>query len=181
MREDAPTLCTYTRCAFINRNDNNGETDMDGQILDSLRTSGAEAITSDGAHENALIPLEQKNVVFRQMFEYPVADFEAEVGFYIRVFGFKNIALTDEYALFRHPKHEYCISFRKVDSSLALGELGLKLLFMTTDIPAADAHLEDTGLVPKREILQGSPVQDVIHFSTPAGLSIEIWQMPIEV
>ena len=152
---------------------------MKDRILESLRTAGAEAIANDGHHEQTLIPLEQEDVVFRQMFEYPVADFEAEVGFYVRVFGLANIALTDDYALFKHPEYEYCVSFRKVDGS-TLKDTGLKLLFMTTDIPAADAHLEQTGLVPEREIRKGSPVQDVIHCKTPGGVAVEIWQMPID-
>lgn len=147
-------------------------------ILEALRSAGTRAIANDGTHDHNLIPLEQKDVVFKQMFEYPVQDFEAEVGFYATVFGLETIALTDDYALFKHPEHGYCISFRKADDAPALSKTGLKLLFMTADISAADAHLGQTGLLPAREIRQGSPVQEVIYFATPAGVAIEIWEDP---
>lgn len=148
------------------------------RITERLRQAGAAAIAADGKHDSIAMPLFQNDVVFQQMFEYPVADFEAEVGFYVEVFGLDNIALTDEYALFTHPQNRWCMSFRKDESAKSATEYGLKLLFMTTDIPAADAHLEQTGLASDREIRKGSPVQDVIHFSTPAGLAVEIWEDP---
>lgn len=153
---------------------------MNDEIRKTLRSAGIEASSNDGKHEQPLIPLKQENVVFRQMFEYPVSDFETEVGFYVSVLGLTNIALTDEYALFQHPEHGFCISFRRVTDAASFVDTGLKLLFMTTDIPAADAHLGQTGLVPAGEIRKGSPVQDVIHFVTPAGVAVEIWQMPID-
>lgn len=131
----------------------------------------------DGGISGDLIPLRQDNVVFRQMFEYSVADFEAEVGFYASVFGFPFIAMTEDYALFNHPDGSFCLSFIKADETHTNG---LKLLFMTTDIPGADEHLGSTGLVDDREIRMGSDVQRVIHFSAPSGLAIEIWEMPTE-
>lgn len=150
----------------------------DGEIIEQLRNAGVSAIVNDGVHRAMPIPLEHEGVIFQQMFEYPVADFEAEVGFYKRVLGFTTLALTSEYALFTHPEHGYCISFRKDVDSPSPATIGLKLLFMTRDIPAADAHLEATELVPVREIRKGSSVQDVIYFSTPAGVAVEIWEFP---
>lgn len=150
----------------------------ENQHLQHFRDAGAKAISKDGKHGHTQIQLQQKDVVFQQMFEYPVSDFEAEVGFYISVFGLPAIAMTDDYALFKHQENGYCISFRKDDSMPQPSTIGLKLLFMTTDIPGADVHLDQTGLVPDRDIRKGSPVQDVIHFSTPSGVAVEIWQMP---
>lgn len=144
--------------------------------LEQLRESGRQVIESE--HPGGpLIPLEFDTVVFRQMFEYPVTDFEAEVGFYAEVFGFPLIAMTDDYALLTYPNDAFCLSFRKAcESQIA----GLKLLFMTTDVDGADAHLAKTGLVEDRAIRMGSDVQRVIHFSAPSGLAIEIWEMPTE-
>lgn len=144
--------------------------------LEKLREAGRTTIETEKP-TGKLIPLEQGDVVFRQMFEYPVVDFEAEVGFYSEIFGFPNIAMTEDYALFTHPEGGFCLSFRKVDESKIDG---LKLLFMTTDIPASDAHLASTGLVEDRAIRKGSEVQQVIHFTSPAGLAIEIWEEPTE-
>lgn len=144
--------------------------------LDELRELGRKTIESEQP-TGTPIPLEQANVVFRQMFEYPVADFEAEVGFYSEVFGFSALALTTDYALFTYANGAFCLSFRKAQVSHLEG---LKLLFMTTDLDGADAHLAATGLVEDRVIRKGSEVQEVIHFSTPAGLAIEIWEDPTE-
>ncbi len=142
-----------------------------------LRTTGR-SIIEHGSGRGPSIPLQQDGVVFRQMFEYSVADFEAEVGFYAAVFGFSVVAMTEDYALFADPHDGFCLSFRKCDTS---HNAGLKLLFMTRDIDAADNHLGSTGLVDDREIRTGSDVQRVIHFAAPSGLAIEIWEMPASI
>lgn len=143
-------------------------------VLETLRDAGARTITSEHA-TGSLIPLDQDGVVFRHMFEYGVADFEAEVGFYSQAFGFSPVAITHDYALFTHPDGSFCVSFRKDTENRTVG---LKLLFMTADIDAAEAHLAGTGLVEDREIRNGSPVQRVIYFAAPSGLAIEIWEDP---
>lgn len=148
--------------------------------IDQLRNAGLQAIETEAA-TGRLIPLEQNGVVFQQMFEYTVRDFPKEVGFYAEVLGFTPIALTNDYALFTHPQHSYCMSFRLDESAADQSTTGLKLLFMTVNIPTADAHLEQSGLVPDRTIFKGSPVQDVISFSTPSGVAVEIWEDPSPV
>lgn len=142
-----------------------------------LLTAGIRAIKTEAA-TGSLVPLMQDGVVFQQMFEYTVYHFTAEVGFYAEVLGFTPIALTEDYALFTHPDHGYCMSFRLDESAPDQSNTGLKLLFMTSDIPAADAHLEQSHLVPDRTTYKGSPVQDVITFSTPNGVRVEIWEDP---
>lgn len=149
-------------------------------VINQLRAAGVQAIASEQA-TGAQIPLEQDGVVFQQMFEYPVRSFPEEVGFYAEVLGFTPIALTNDYALFTHPRHHYCLSFRLDASAPDPSTIGLKLLFMTRNIPAADAHLEQTGLIPSRTIFKGSPVQDVISFETPSGVAVEIWEDPTPV
>lgn len=112
------------------------------------------------------------------MFEYPAHDFTAEVGFYAEVLGLTPIALTTDYALFTHPQHRYCLSFRADGDAPDLATMRLKLLFMTADIDRADAHLGASGFLPHREIRPGSAVQRVIHFATPNGVAVEIWEDP---
>jgi hypothetical protein len=146
--------------------------------MDELREAGATAIRRHGRHERPMLHLEQDGVVFLQMFEYPVADFELEVGFFVRVFGLPTLALTDGYALFAHPDGAYGLSFRK-DATLAPpSTIGLKLLFMTRDVEGARTQLQETGLVPDLAIRRGSPTQRVIHFATPSGVAVEIWEFP---
>lgn len=142
-----------------------------------LREAGRRAIRNEAA-TGELIPMAQDGVVFQQMFEYPVRDFTAEVGFYAEVLGLTPIALTTDYALFTHPQYRYCLSFRADSDAPSQATTGLKLLFMTADIDAADTHLGESGFLPDREIRSGSPVQRVIHFATPNGVAVEIWEDP---
>jgi len=150
----------------------------DPHILDMFREAGAAAILGDERHAPEMLRLEQDGVVFRQMFEYPVADFTAEVGFYALVFGLPTIALTDAYALFAHPDGAYCLSFRKDEQLPSPSVIRLKLLFMTTDVEGTIAQLQQSPVAPELEVRTGSPVQRVVHFSTPAGVAIEIWECP---
>ncbi len=150
----------------------------DPRSLDQFREAGAAAIRFDGRHPHAPLRLEQDGVVFRQMFEYPVTDFTAEVGFFTLVFGLQTIALTDHYALFTHPDGAYCLSFRRDEALPSPSVIGLKLLFMTTDIDGTSAQLQRSGVVPDLEIRAGTTVQRVIHVATPAGVAIEIWECP---
>lgn len=147
------------------------------RIEQRLREAGRRAIRNEAA-TGELIPLAQDRVVFQQMFEYPVHYFITEVGFYAEVLGLTPIALTTDYALFTHPQHRYCLSFRAAGDAFDQSTTGLKLLFMTADIDRADAHLGESGLVPDREIRPGSTVQRVIHFATPNGVAVEIWEDP---
>jgi hypothetical protein len=150
----------------------------DRNILDTFRAAGATAIRGGARHEHAMLHLAQDGVVFRQMFEYPVTNFSAEVGFFTMVFGLPTLALTDDYALFAHPEGAYCLSFRKDDTLPSPSAIGLKLLFMTTDIEGTKAQLQRSELVPDLAIREGTTVQRVIHFTTPAGVAIEIWECP---
>lgn len=152
---------------------------IDEQPVEHFRNSGSQTIATERA-TGSLIPLKQDGVVFRQMFEYPVADFEVEVGFYSAVFGFRFIALTSDYALFTTPANDFHVSFRLADKGGPTAMRGLKLLFMTANVEAAETHLRGTGLVSDLHVGMGSPVQRVLHLSTPAGLPIEVWEFPDE-
>ena len=147
-------------------------------ILDMFREAGAAAIGDSERHARAMLRLEQDGVAFRQMFEYPVTNISAEVGFFALVFGLPTLALTDEYALFAHPDGAYCLSFRKDETLPSPSVIGLKLLFMTTDVDGTIAQLQQSAVVPDLEVRIGTPVQRVIHFATPAGAAIEIWECP---
>ena len=149
----------------------------DQRLIDHFRKSGVETIATERV-TGQLIPLAQDGVVFRQMFEFAVADFEVEVGFYSAVFGFPFIALTNDYALFTTPGNDFHVSFRLATDGDATVMRGLKLLFMTADLNAAESHLRGTGLVDDLHVKAGSPVQQVLHLSTPVGLPIEIWEFP---
>ena len=137
---------------------------------------GRQAIAEEGMVANPL-PWNLDGTVFRCAWEYPVRDFEAEVGFYIDVLGFTRIALDDEYALFTTADEDFTFACRRhADASPDYS--GHILCLMTKDIEliadALEARLGD-GSVTR---VAGSPVQTVLRITSPAGLQIDIWEMP---
>ncbi|MGB3329451.1 MAG: hypothetical protein WBA46_10885 [Thermomicrobiales bacterium] len=148
---------------------------MDDRHREAFRTIGDAAMAGE-RREAAAIPLALDGVVFRQMFEYPVADFASEAGFFLDVFGFGTIALSEDYALFTDAENAFFLSFRKVDAPQPLD--ALKLLFMTNDLDAAMRHLAGTRIGTSVRIGEGSPSQRVAYLATPAGLPVEIWEDP---
>lgn len=67
---------------------------------------------------------------------------------------------------------------RKLGKRTSINSTRLQLLLATHDLPGADIHVMRTGLVADLEIHKRSPERDVIHFSTPAWVAVENWQMP---
>ncbi len=144
----------------------------------TFRERGAETIAT-GEPTGKLIPLDQDGIVFKQMFEYAVVDFESEVGFFSEIFGFDAIAMTSDYALFTPPTGDFHFSIRLADEHHRASAFdGFKLLFMTAGFASAEAHVRESGLVSDAEVREGSSSQRVLHFTSPAGLPIELWEDP---
>jgi catechol 2,3-dioxygenase-like lactoylglutathione lyase family enzyme len=123
------------------------------------------------------LPWNFDGTVFRCAWEYPVRDFEAEVGFYIDVLGFTTIALDDEYALFTTADEDFTFACRRHPEA-SPDYSGHILCLMTKGIEliseAFEARMGD-GNVAR---VAGSPVQAVLRVASPAGLQIDIWEMP---
>ncbi len=144
----------------------------------TFKDRGQKTISTEQA-TGALIPLDLDGVVFRQMFEYAVIDYEIEVGFFSEIFGFSVIAMTQDYALFTTPAGDFHFSLRAAGKHDTASRFdGLKLLFMTADFASAEAHIHASGLIEDAEVRNGSPSQRVLYFTSPAGLPIEIWEDP---
>lgn len=142
---------------------------------DTWRAAGAQAI-ADPEGERKPLPWSFDNTVFRCAWEYPVTDFETEIGFWIEGMGFSTIALDDEYALFTSLEHDFTFACRRRTPGADL--TGHVLCFMTKDIETLAQQLEDRlpdGFVSRRA---GSPVQTVLGLRTPAGLQVDIWEDP---
>lgn len=143
----------------------------------TFKERGSQTISTDQP-TGRLIPLDLDGVVFRQMFEYAVVEFETEVGFFSEVFGFSVVAITSGYALFTTPVNDFHVSFTAADEQHAASTFdGFKLLFMSADFASAEAHIRSSGLVDA-EVRNGSPSQRVLYMTSPAGLPIEIWEDP---
>lgn len=123
------------------------------------------------------LPWDFHDTVFRCAWEYTVADFEAEVGFHLAVLGLEAIAVDDTYALFSTSGGEIQFACRRADGPAASLD-GHRLTLMTRNIErfatALSARLPPEGLGRSA----GSPVQTVITATTPAGLTIDVWEDP---
>jgi predicted enzyme related to lactoylglutathione lyase len=130
-----------------------------------------------GSAASTPLPWNFNDTVFRCAWEYPVADFEAEVGFYLEALGFTTIALDGEYALFTMPEGDLTFACRR-HAGATPDYAGHVLCFMTKDIKEFAGALE--ARVGKDAVtrIAGSPVQTVLRISSPAGLQIDIWELP---
>jgi hypothetical protein len=146
------------------------------QSLERLTTIGEDAI-ANGGRPSSPLPWNFADTVFRCAWEYPVTDFEAEVGFYLDVLGFTSIALDNEYALFTTPTADLTFACRRHDRE-SHDYAGHILCFMTKDIESLAESL--AARIPENAItrLAGSPVQTVLRIASPAGLQIDIWEDP---
>ena len=77
---------------------------------------GIDAIERGSAASTSL-PWNFNDTVFRCAWEYPVADFEAEVGFYLEALGFTTIALDGEYALFTTLEGDLTFACRRAEQT----------------------------------------------------------------
>lgn len=144
---------------------------------EKLRAIGKDAIAR-GSLESTPLPWTFEGTVFRCAWEYPVRDFEAEVGFYLDILGFSTIALDDEYALFTTPERDLTFACRRHETHEGAGYPGHTLCFMTRDIETLAASLEARVGPEAVTRLAGSPVQTVLRIASPAGLQIDIWEFP---
>ena len=144
-------------------------------VVEQWRAIGSQAIRNGSAHATPL-PWSFQDTVFRCAWEYPVADFESEVGFYIDTIGLTTIVLDDSYALFTTPDANLTFACRRSADRHELS--GHVLCFMTKEIEvfaqALAARLPD-GAVTRR---MGPSVQPVLGIRSPAGLQINIWEDP---
>lgn len=123
------------------------------------------------------LPWNFNGTVFRCAWEYPVMDFETEVGFYVDVLGFTTIALDDDYALFTTPEEDFTFACRRHPDARPRYS-GHVLCFMTKDIVSFAEALEARMGEDSVTRIAGSPVQAVLRIASPAGLRIDIWECP---
>lgn len=144
--------------------------------VERMRTIGKHAIAL-GGRESEPLPWNFTDTVFRCAWEYPVADFEAEVGFYLDVLGFNALALDDGYALFTTADEDLTFACRRSEHARR-DYSGHILCFMTKDIELFAESLETRVGAHAITRITGSPVQTVLRIASPAGLQIDIWEFP---
>ncbi len=115
---------------------------------------------------------------WKQCVEYKVADFAAEVGFFIDILGFPVNAFDPDYAMFTSPSGDFYFSVvpaRENENPTPNG--AIRLQFMVQDILATAFELENRGVkfdqLPARVADNSSFLIGCFH--TPNGIDIELW------
>lgn len=115
---------------------------------------------------------------WKQCVEYKVADFPAEVGFFIDILGFPVNAFDPDYAMFTSPNGDFYFSVvptREGEKPTPLG--AIRLQFMVQDIIETAIELERRGVrftqMPAR--IADNSAFLIGSFRTPNGIGIELW------
>jgi catechol 2,3-dioxygenase-like lactoylglutathione lyase family enzyme len=117
---------------------------------------------------------------WKQCIEYKVADFPAEVGFFIDILGFPVNAFDPDYAMFTSPNGDFFFSVVPVkDKKEITAPDAIRLQFMVENIYETASELEKRGV--KFEKWPASTYEQshllIGSFRTPNGISIELWGM----
>jgi catechol 2,3-dioxygenase-like lactoylglutathione lyase family enzyme len=115
---------------------------------------------------------------WKQCIEYKVADFPAEVGFFIDILGFPVNAFDPDYAMFTDPNGDFFFSVvpaREGETPTPLG--AIRLQFMVQDIIETAIELKRRGVkftqMPAR--VADNSAFLIGSFHTPNGIGIELW------
>lgn len=115
---------------------------------------------------------------WKQCIEYKVADFPAEVGFFIDILGFPVNAFDPDYAMFTSPNGDFYFSVvpaREGENPTPLG--AIRLQFMVQDIIETAIELQRRGVkftqMPAR--VADNSAFLIGSFYTPNGIGIELW------
>jgi len=115
---------------------------------------------------------------WKQCIEYKVADFPAEVGFFIDILGFPVNAFDPDYAMFTSPSGDFYFSVvptREGENPTPLG--AIRLQFMVQNIVETAIELERRGVkfnqLPARVADNSSFL--IGSFFSPNGIGIELW------
>ena len=115
---------------------------------------------------------------WKQCIEYKVADFPAEVGFFIDVLGFPVNAFDPDYAMFTSPDGDFYFSVVPVeDKAEVTSPNSIRLQFMVERIMDTAVELERRGVKFDQWPGVSSSSSSLIigSFRTPNGISIELW------
>ena len=113
--------------------------------------------------------------------EYRVADFEAEVGFFLDVMGFRPNALGPDYAMFTGPNRDFFLSIVPAnDVAEATPGDTLRLGFMIQEIEKVAAELRRRGVELEKPVARYQESEAPLYtarFRTPNGIAVDLWGM----
>ena len=120
---------------------------------------------------------------WKQCIEYKVADFPAEVGFFIDILGFPVNAFDPDYAMFTSPQGEFYFSVvPTLESEEVTPPDAIRLQFMVDRIFETAVELERRGVKfeqwPARSAENSSLL--IGSFRTPNGIGVDLWGFNLE-
>lgn len=120
---------------------------------------------------------------WKQCVEYKVADFPAEVGFFIDILGFPVNAFDPDYAMFTSPSGEFFFSVVPVlESEEVTPPDAFRLQFMVDHIMETAAELERRGVKFEQWPTGSSEESSLLigSFHTPNGIGIDLWGVDLD-
>lgn len=115
---------------------------------------------------------------WRSAFHYYVADFAAEIGFFIDVLGLPVMAFSPSFAQFSEPDGEFLFSVTGVaEGMLATPPDTLRMQFSVKNYSAVLGELTKRGI----QFENGPEAEEAVLpavFRTPHGIAIELWPAP---
>ncbi len=115
---------------------------------------------------------------WKQCVEYKVADFPAEVGFFIDVLGFPVNAFDPDYAMFTSPNGEFYFSVvPALEREEATPADAIRLQFMVDHIFETAVELERRGIKFEQWPTRSSENSSLLigSFRTPNGIGVDLW------
>ncbi len=111
--------------------------------------------------------------------QYTVADFSAEVGFWLDYVGLDSNALGDEFCMVMSPDKKFFFSFEPAKDGNPTPSNAIHIQFMLSNIQKAGDDLAARGIAFEKLVQpesEGSPML-VGTFRSPAGIAIDLWGM----
>jgi catechol 2,3-dioxygenase-like lactoylglutathione lyase family enzyme len=115
---------------------------------------------------------------WKQCVEYKVADFPAEVGFFIDILGFPVNAFDPDYAMFTSPAGEFFFSVVPVlEGEQPTSPDSIRLQFMVERIMETTRELDSRGVIFEQWPEQADEGSSLViaSFRSPHGIGIELW------
>lgn len=120
---------------------------------------------------------------WKQCVEYKVADFPAEVGFFIDILGFPVNAFDPDYAMFTSPNGEFYFSVvPALESEEVTPPDAIRMQFMVDHIFETASELERRGVKFEQWPARSSENSSLLigSFRTPNGIGIDLWGFELE-
>lgn len=116
---------------------------------------------------------------WKNCMEYKVADFAAELGFFVDILGFVPNALGEDYAMFTSPDGDFYFSIVPAGDGEPTPKDALRIQFMLQDIHKVTRDLKSRGIEFEKDpepASEGSPMLSGT-FRTPNGIPVDLWGM----